>query len=49
MYDTEWKIVKYKIKGVFDRDIILELGITREHYRRAKRGIRPKIKEFFAV
>ena len=47
--DTEWKIVKYKLKGLADGDIILELGITREHYRRVKRGIRPKIKEFFAV
>jgi DNA-directed RNA polymerase specialized sigma24 family protein len=46
---NEMEIVKYKLKGLIDRDIILELGITREHYRRVKRGIRPKIKEFFAV
>lgn len=46
---NEMEIVKYKLKGLVDRDIILELGITREHYRRVKRGIRPKIKEFFAV
>lgn len=46
---NEREIVKYKIKGLDDGDIILELGITREHYRRVKRGIRPKIKEFFAV
>ena len=46
---NEREIVKYKLKGLVDRDIILELGITREHYRRVKRGIRPKIKEFFAV
>jgi len=45
----EREIVKYKLKGLVDRDIILELGITREHYRRVKRGIRSKIKEFFAV
>jgi len=46
---NEREIVKYKLKGLVDGDIILELGITREHYRRVKRGIRPKIKEFFAV
>ncbi|MEA1946315.1 MAG: hypothetical protein U9N83_03310 [Thermodesulfobacteriota bacterium] len=46
---NEREIVKYKLKGLTDGDIILELGITREHYRRVKRGIRPKIKEFFAV
>jgi len=46
---NEMEIVKYKLKGLVDRDIILELGITRKHYRRVKRGIRPKIKEFFAV
>ena len=46
---NEREIVKYKLKGLADGDIILELGITREHYRRVKRGIRPKIKEFFAV
>jgi DNA-directed RNA polymerase specialized sigma24 family protein len=46
---NEREIVKYKLKGVFDRDIILELGITREHYRRVKRGIRPKIIEYFTA
>ena len=46
---NEREIVKYKIKGLANGDIILELGITREHYRRVKLGIRPKIKEFFAV
>jgi len=46
---NESEIVKYKLKGLADRDIILELGITREHYRSVKRGIRPKIKEFFSA
>jgi DNA-directed RNA polymerase specialized sigma24 family protein len=46
---NEREIVKYKLKGLADRDIILELGITREHYRRVKRGIRPKIREFFSA
>ena len=46
---NEREVVKYKLKGLVDRDIILELGITREHYRKVKRGIRPKIKEFFAA
>ncbi len=46
---NEREIVKYKLKGLADGDIIPELGITREHYRKVKRGIRPKIKEFFAV
>ena len=47
--DTEWKIVKYKIKGVFDRDIIKKLHISSERYYKIKSGVRPKIKEFFAV
>ena len=47
--DIERKIVKLKLKGLFDRNIIQELGITRKHYRRIKHGIRPKIREFFAV
>ena len=46
---NEREIVKYKLKGLADGDIIFELGITREHYRRVKRGIRPKIKEFFSA
>jgi len=45
----EREIVKYKLKGLVDRDIIQKLGITRQHYRRVKRGIRPKIIDFFAV
>jgi len=46
---NEREIVKYKLRGLVDRDIIPELAITGAHYRRVKRGIRPKIKEFFAV
>ena len=46
---NEMQIVKYKLKGLVDRDIYPELGITRKHYRRVKRGIRPKTKKFFAV
>jgi len=47
--DTEWKIVKYKIKGVFDRDIIKKLRISTKRFYKIKSGVRPKIKEFFAV
>jgi len=45
----EKEIVKYKLKGLVDRDIIKKLGMTRQHYRRVKHGIRPKIIDFFAV
>jgi len=46
---NEREIVKYKLKGLVDRDIIQKLGMTRKHYRRVKHGIRPKIIDFFAV
>jgi len=45
---NEREIVKYKIKGVFDRDIIKELHISGERYYKIKSGIRPKIKAFFS-
>ncbi len=47
--DTEKKIVKHKLKGLFDRDIIRKLKMSSKRYSKTKRGIRPKIKEFFAV
>ena len=47
--DKEREIVKYKIKGVFDRDIIKKLQISSERFYKIKSGVRPKIKEFFAV
>ena len=46
---NEREIVKYKLKGLADGDIIPELGITREHYRSVKRGLRPKIVEYFTA
>ncbi len=45
----EQKIVLYKLEGRYDKDIIKELPISRDRYKRIKRDIRPKIKEFFAV
>jgi hypothetical protein len=47
--DTEWKIVKHKLKGMFDRDIIKKLHISTKRFYKIKSGVRPKIKEFFAV
>ncbi len=46
---NEMEIVKYKIKGVFDRDIIKKLHISGERYYKIKSGVRPKIKEFFSA
>jgi len=46
---NEREIVKYKLKGLADRDIIPELAITREHYRMVKRGLKPKIVEYFTA
>jgi DNA-directed RNA polymerase specialized sigma24 family protein len=46
---NEREIVIYKIKGVFDRDIIKKLHISSERYYEIKSGIRPKIKAFFSV
>jgi len=47
--DMEWKIVIYKLKGVFDRDIIKKLHISSERYYRLKRDLRPKIVEYFTA
>ena len=46
---NEREIVKYKLKGLADSDIVLELGITREHYRKVKRELKPKIVEYFTA
>jgi len=46
---NEREIVKYKIKGVFDRDIIKKLRISAKRFYKIKSGIRSKIKEFFEV
>ena len=46
---NEREIVKYKLKGLADGDIIPELGITREHYRKVKRELKPKIVEYFTA
>ena len=46
---NEREVVKYKLKGLTNKEIIQELGITREHYRIVKRGLRPKIREFFSA
>jgi len=46
---NESEIVKYKIKGVFDRDIIKKLRISTKRFYKIKSGIRPKIKEFFSA
>ena len=46
---NEREIVKYKLKGLADSDIIPELGITREHYRKVKRELKPKIVEHFTA
>ena len=46
---NERGIVKYKIKGESDKDIIKKLHISSERYYKIKSAIRPKIKEFFAV
>jgi len=46
---NEREIVKYKLKGLADGDIIPELGITREHYRKVKRELKPKIVEYFSA
>ena len=46
---NEREIVKYKLKGLTDSDIIPELGITREHYRKVKRELKPKIVEHFTA
>jgi len=45
----EQKIVFYKLEGRYDKDIIKELPVSRERYKRIKRGLKPKIIEFFAV
>jgi DNA-directed RNA polymerase specialized sigma24 family protein len=46
---NERGIVKYKIKGESDKNIIKKLHISSEQYCKIKSAIRPKIKEFFAV
>ena len=46
---NEREIVKYKLKGLADGDIVPELGITREHYRKVKRELKPKIVEYFTA
>ena len=46
---NEREIVKYKLKGLADGDIIPELGITREHYRKVKQDLKPKIVEYFTA
>ena len=46
--DMEQKIVLYKMEGRSDRDVSCELNLPFKRYCRMKRGIRPKIKEFFA-
>jgi hypothetical protein len=46
---NEREIVKYKLKGLADGDIVLELGITRKHYRKVKRDLKPKIVEYFTA
>ncbi len=45
----EQKIVLYKLEGWFDKDIIKELPISRERYKRIKRELRPKIVEYFTA
>jgi DNA-directed RNA polymerase specialized sigma24 family protein len=47
--DMEQKIVLYKLEGRRDSDIVREQKMPFKRYQRVKRGIRPKIKEFFAV
>ena len=47
--DTEQKIVLYKLLDRYDRDIVSELKMPFKRYVRVKHGLRPKIKEFFAV
>jgi DNA-directed RNA polymerase specialized sigma24 family protein len=46
---NERGIVKYKIKGESDKATIKKLHISSKRYYRIKSGLKPKIKEFFAV
>ena len=46
---NEHDIVKYKLEGMRDKDIIRELNMSYHRYYDIKRGLRPKIAEHFSA
>jgi DNA-directed RNA polymerase specialized sigma24 family protein len=44
---TERAIVLYKLKGMTDKTVVKELGITYERYECVRAALRPKIEDYF--
>jgi hypothetical protein len=44
---TEKAIVLYKLKGMTDKTVVKELGMTPERYECVRNSIRPKIEDYF--
>jgi 5-bromo-4-chloroindolyl phosphate hydrolysis protein len=44
---TERAIVLYKLKGMTDKTVVKELGMTYERYEYVRDALRPKIEDYF--